>query len=138
MLRYQGGVVFYNDIPMNELPGPTYTLSQTEPPIAVLTNELTNSAGELVAIALRARPNTRSFGQRTNGLTTAPRGFVLSDGAALGVSTSYFADITGETYPEGIIPDDVIPGRGDPLFRDPAVPQEAIDWLLGQPPCGGG
>jgi hypothetical protein len=139
VLRYQGGVVFYNDVPMNALPGPAYTLARPDPPIAVLTNELTNSAGELVAIAFRARPNTRSFGQRTNGLTTAPAGFVLPDGAALGVSTSYFADITGQTYPEGIIPDDVIPGVGDPLFRDPAVvPQEAIDWLLGQPACGGG
>ncbi|MBN2387493.1 MAG: hypothetical protein JXB85_10770 [Anaerolineales bacterium] len=135
-LRYQAGELFFIDQRMVAVPQP-YRRTHPEPPVAVLTNELTSSAGELVAIALRARPNTCSFGQRTNGLATAPQGFVLSDNAVIAVTASYFADREGQIYPDGVVPGQVILRRGDPLLRDLDVPQETLDWLLAQTACAG-
>jgi hypothetical protein len=60
-----------------------YDLRQASPFIAVLLSSATSSSGEAVAIAFRGNPNTRSFGQRTRGLTTANGRFTPSDGAII-------------------------------------------------------
>jgi len=134
--RYKAGKMYLGEILIVELPNP-YQTQNSGAPIAVLTSELTTSAGELVAIAFRGWPNTRSFGQETLGRTTGPEGFYLSDGAILGISTIYFSDKTGRVYIEGISPDEYIFEEKGPLFRDRSVPQQAIDWMLSQPACAG-
>jgi hypothetical protein len=55
-----------------------YTLRRPMPRVAVLTDVRIASSGEATAIAFRGRPNTRSFGEPTCGLSTANQGFTLS------------------------------------------------------------
>ncbi len=43
-------------------------------------------------------PDTRSFGMATCGLSTANRGFTMSDGATLILTVSVMADRTGAKY----------------------------------------
>jgi C-terminal processing protease CtpA/Prc len=127
--------MFLGETALVDLPTPPYHVLQPGQPIAVLTNEITTSAGEMVAIAFRGWPHTRSFGQRTLGRTTAPEGFTLSDGAILGISVAYFTDHNGEIYRGKITPDDIIVNHDNPILRDRDVPQPAMDWLLNQPSC---
>ncbi len=134
--RYEDGKMYMGEIQQVELSDP-YQLIQPGKPIAVLASELTTSAGEIVAIAFRDWPNTRSFGQETWGRTTAQHGYILSDGAMLGVSVAYFTDHTGHVYNEKVEPDVYILEDKAPEYRDRSVPQQAIDWLLSQPACAG-
>jgi hypothetical protein len=89
----------------------------------------------MVAIAFHGWPQTRSFGQKTLGQTTGPEGFVLSDGAILGITVADSSDHTGQIYQDGITPDDPIVVKQSALFRDDSVPPPAIDWLLSQASC---
>ncbi|WP_433619259.1 S41 family peptidase [Dactylosporangium sp. CA-139114] len=61
-------------------------------PLAVLTDGLTASSGEAVAVAFRARPDVRAFGAPTSGMTSANQTHRLRDGARLHLTVAYFAD----------------------------------------------
>lgn len=67
-------------------------------PVAVLTGRATASAGEAVTVAFRGRPQTRSFGEDTDGVPTGNREHRLSDGAALVLTEVKDADRTGHSY----------------------------------------
>ena len=99
-----------------------YPLMRTAPRVAVLTDNLVASSGEAVAIAFRARPNTRSFGTPTCGLSTANRGYRLSDNGMLILTVSVMADRTRRPYGDSIAPDEVVSGDRDVIER-------AIAWL---------
>jgi carboxyl-terminal processing protease len=135
-LSIEGNQFFFDDVPLVELDRPAYHLAHPGAPVAILTNQVTTSAGELVAIAFRGWPNTRSFGQKTLGRTTAPQGFTLDDGAILGISAAWFADHTGQVYQGPVVPDQVT-SHGNPAIMDGSLPQPAIDWLLSQQACAG-
>ena len=79
------------DLAFLEMP---YRLLMPSARVAVLTNVGVANSGEALAIAFRARPNTRSFGTPTCGLSTAVAQFPLSRGGRLGVVTSVMADRT--------------------------------------------
>ena len=99
-----------------------YRLLRDRPKVAVLTDNGIASSGEATFIAFRKRPNTRSFGTATCGLSTANRGFTLSDGALLNLTVSVMADRTKTRYGDSIAPDEIV--------TDPAeAVQRAIDWL---------
>jgi predicted enzyme related to lactoylglutathione lyase len=76
--------------------------------VAVLTDSLTASSGEAVAVAFRGRPNARSFGWPTTGVSSANRTVFLPDGARLYVTASVYADRTGRTYGGSLVPDVMI------------------------------
>jgi len=133
--RMDDGTLYLADVPVLELADPPYQLRRPGAPVAVLVNEATTSAGELVAIAFRGRPDARSFGWPTLGRTTAPEGFPLSDGAMLGFSVARFADRTGQVYTDKFMPDQRFVTHDSPTYRTREVPQQAIDWLLGQAAC---
>jgi hypothetical protein len=67
-------------------------------PIAVLTSASTASAGEALLVALRQNLRVRVFGEATSGINTGRDAFMLPDGSALIVSTSYLADPDGHIY----------------------------------------
>jgi C-terminal processing protease CtpA/Prc len=90
----------------------------------VLTDRAVASSGEAVVVAFRARPNTRSFGSPTCGLSTANQGFRLSDGATLALTVAVMADRTRAPYGLSLAPD-------EPVSGDAEVVQGAIDWLRG-------
>lgn len=60
-----------------------YRLRHDAPKVAVLIDNGTASSGEAVLIAFQRRPDTRTFGNATCGLSTANQEYMLSDGASL-------------------------------------------------------
>lgn len=112
------------------------TLRTNGAPVAVLTDSLTGSSGEAIAVAFRARPAARSFGRPTAGASTANETFLLSDGAQLFLTTAVFADRSGRVYGQPLIPDEVIggPGAHQTSTRDADL-ERALTWLRHQPGC---
>jgi carboxyl-terminal processing protease len=99
------------------------------PPVAVLIGRHTCSAGEIVAIAFKGRPNTRFFGENTGGATTAVHLFPLSDGALLGLAVANDEDRNGNLYPDSVHPDQYIESKVEGQSDDPVV-AGAASWLL--------
>lgn len=83
-------------------------------PVAILLGPNTASSGEAVAIAFAGRPSTRSFGRQSAGYTTANLTTDLSDGAILGVASSWEADRLGREYRHSITPDETV-AEGDEM-----------------------
>ena len=97
--------------------------------VAVLLSQVTASAGEMLAIALKGRKNTIFIGEKTYGLTTGNVTFKI-DGHLLAVSASFSEDRTGKIYNNAVTPDiEII--EGDNFFdisKDKKV-LEAIMWF---------
>ncbi|MFF0228300.1 S41 family peptidase [Streptomyces sp. NPDC004629] len=108
----------------------------SSPPVAVLTGDRTASAGEAVAVAFRGRPDTRFFGEPTNGVPTGNKAYRLSDGAMLILTEVKDADRTGRTYDAAIPPDEEIVKDPRPVARGrDDVLEAAHSWLLKQAAC---
>ncbi len=73
--------------------------------LAVLTDNQTASSGEAVAVALRLRENSKSFGQSTFGVSTGCVSHKLSDGSIINLAESIFADKQKTKFGGKIIPD---------------------------------
>jgi len=112
--------------------GDPISLGDTIATVAVLTDSLTASSGEAVAIAFRARPHARSFGQPTWGVSTANAGFELSDGATIFLTVSTMADRAGEIYGGEVIPDELVAGAMTGDTATDAALRTAMHWLLAQ------
>ena len=97
--------------------------------VAVLTGPKTASSGEAIAVAFRGRPNTRSFGLPTAGLSTANRTFPLPDGDMIVLTTSVAVDRTGRRYGDKINPDERIEAGGSTAAVIDATLDAAIKWL---------
>jgi carboxyl-terminal processing protease len=96
-------------------------------PIAVLVNEGSASAAEIVAGALRDNGRARLFGQKTFGKGSVQTVLPLEDGQALKLTTSRYYTPSGVSIHErGIEPDVSLPpaeGEEDTTIR------AAIAWL---------
>ncbi|HEL4245200.1 S41 family peptidase [Stenotrophomonas maltophilia] len=112
-----------------DLGGAGYLLKHPGAPVAVLTGPRTASSGEATVLAFRGRPQTRSFGQPTSGLSTANVMRPLVDGSALLLTTSVMQDRNGQGDGLKIEPDQRTDG-------DAATLAAAQQWLLQQPACG--
>jgi hypothetical protein len=100
-----------------------YQLRQPRPKVAVLVDNAVASSGEATFIAFIKRPNTRTFGIGTCGLSTANRGFTLNDGALLNLTVSTMADRTKFKYGDRVMPDELVTDAAQ-------MEQRAIAWLL--------
>jgi carboxyl-terminal processing protease len=118
---YSSGLSALNGVTQAAVSSP-YVLMRPSPRVAVLIDSLVASSGEAIAISFRARPNTRSFGAATCGLSTANGSYRLSDGAMLLLTTALMADRTGMSYGNPIPADETVAG-------DAAVVNRAIAWL---------
>lgn len=115
---------------------PVPLVAEGKAAVAILLGPQTASSGEAVAVSFIGRPNTRSFGQPTAGLSTGNRPFTLSDDATLVVTTSVFADRNDKSYGGKINPDEIVaPGLKDLQLADDPVVRAAIAWLDQQPAC---
>jgi len=104
-------------------------LTRPTPPVALLTSQITASAGEATLVSFLGLDRVRTFGQDTAGLSTSNETYQLSDGAELVVTTATMADRTGRRYGTPIEPD-------VPATRRPgAVVVAATTWLANQPGC---
>jgi carboxyl-terminal processing protease len=106
-------------------------------PIAVLVNEGSASAAEIVAGALRDNGRAKLLGQRTFGKGSVQTVMPLEDGQALKLTTSRYYTPSGVSIHErGLEPDLVLPvqqttalaGDGALLERDAEI-RAAIAWL---------
>jgi hypothetical protein len=119
--EYRAGGSWLNGAVAQRVSTP-YRLRQERPSVAVLTDNRTASSGEATVIAFRQRPDTRSFGTATCGLSTANRGFPMSDGATLTLTIAVMADRARTRFGDTIAPDEIVT---DP---DQAV-ERAVSWL---------
>lgn len=108
-------------------PVPTFDYSTR---VAVLQGDQTGSSGEMTLVSFLGRPNLRTFGQPSEGLTTAVAMHDLADGAILGIAESVVADRTGKTYDGKIAPDEI----AETDWTCYATPQDpvvaaALKWL---------
>jgi len=109
--------------------GKAYHLA-SPPLVAVLIDRSTGSSGEAIAIAFRGRPQTRFFGEHTQGVTTVNQPFQLIDGATLWITIGVQADRSGQRYLNGLTPDEEIPVGDKAAVEDQdAVLQAAFAWL---------
>lgn len=102
----------------------TYSLSAAQPRVAVLLDSGVISSGEATALAFRGRPNTRSFGAPTCGLSTGVLAYQMSDGASLFLADSLMVDRNGAGDGGSIVPDEVLEPKTAAVTR-------AIAWLRG-------
>jgi carboxyl-terminal processing protease len=108
---------------------PPHTVSFAKDlPIAILTSRWTGSSGEATLVAFLGRPNVRTFGEPTTGLSTGNSSIPLADGAILLLTTSVYADRTGKQYGNRIHPDVVVEVSNDEDAPDVAL-EQALTWL---------
>jgi carboxyl-terminal processing protease len=93
-------------------------------PVAVLVDSSTASSAEAITIAFHGRTDTRFFGTRTAGKSTAVQPFKLDDGAEVYLTTAIDADRTGKAFPDGFTPDEVI------AYNSSSMPSESSDGVL--------
>jgi C-terminal processing protease CtpA/Prc len=110
---------------------------RTEVPAAVLLGPSTASSAEVLAVALRGRPATRSFGAPTRGLTAGNRIFALADGASLVLTVAATSDSAGRVYAGPIEPDEPIAGADSPSRGQAAdeTLEAAVAWLTAGDSC---
>jgi len=118
---YRDGASFAGGGELQRVSDP-YRLIRTEPRVAVLTDGVVVSSGEATAIAFKKRPNTRSFGLATCGLSTANTTYRLSDGATLFLTTAVMADRERTRYGNPVPPDETHPDLTQALAS-------AVAWL---------
>jgi carboxyl-terminal processing protease len=120
---YQGGGSFSGGSLVAQTSTP-YQLMRPGTRVAVLTDNLVASSGEAVVVSFRGRPNARSFGGATCGLSTANQSYRLSDGAMLYLTVAVMADRNHTPYGDSMAPDETVPGDVD-------VVQRAMAWVRG-------
>ncbi|MDU0368867.1 S41 family peptidase [Hymenobacter endophyticus] len=106
---------------------------RTNKPVAVLLSGMTASSGEIVAISLRGRPATRSFGEPTYGATTANESYRISGSSYLTIAGMQETDRNNVVYKTSLTPD--VPIAGGDNFTDigkDAKIAAALKWLKKQ------
>ncbi len=106
----------------------------TNLPIVVIIGPVTKSAGSMVAIAFKGRPNTLFIGEPTaEGYTTSNGYFQFAPNLALNFATNYVADRYRNVYKKTVNPDTTI-NQGDNfdnLLNDEKI-KTSIKWLTKQ------
>ena len=121
---------FYAGIGMDPvLSGPDLSAAR----VAVLTGPHTASSGEVVAVAFHGRPNTRSFGAATAGLSSGNTAFALPDGSQILLTTAVDLDRHGHAYGSKLEPDQ--PVDSTVTDKDDRVIAAATAWLQQTPGC---
>ena len=122
---YREGISSYADTPLHQVSG-VYQLKTANPRVAVLTDGWVASSGEAIAVAFRGRPDTRSFGTPTCGLSTGNSTWFLSDTSRLVITSTIMADRTRRSYGDVVTPDEVITNADNAVAR-------AVEWLISPP-----
>lgn len=112
--------------------------SLTDAPVAVLIHGRTASSGEAVLLSFVGRPETRSFGAGTFGVSTVNTLLPLADGASIALTIGVQADHTGRTYGGIIAPDQAVQDAGtDAKTESDPVVSSARAWLRSRAACLG-
>jgi carboxyl-terminal processing protease len=105
---------------------------------AVLVGGGTASSAEVLAVAFRGRPGTRSFGAPTRGLSAGNRTFPLADGASLVLTVAATSDAAGRVLEGPFVPDELVAGSRDGSGTRAAADgplEAAVEWLMDRDAC---
>jgi carboxyl-terminal processing protease len=119
--EYRDGASWDSGVVQQRVDAP-YRLRRDRPRVAVLTDNAIASSGEATVIAFKGRPDTRSFGAPTCGLSTAVENYAMSDGASLNLTISVMADRARTKYGYAVTPDELVLDAAQ-------VVERAIAWL---------
>jgi carboxyl-terminal processing protease len=97
--------------------------------ISILISENTSGAGEIIAIMLKGRKNTRFFGEPTAGKITNTTNIQVCNGLALTVSESLYNDRKGNIYKDRVSPETVVAFNPTPNLNNDDAIGEATAWL---------
>lgn len=104
------------------------SISSSEP-VAVLLSRYTVSSGEMLAISLKGRPNTRFIGEQTGGYTTGNGFDPVNEEIALVISQTVFTDRNNNIYQSRVDVDESMEFiHTIDLYKDAQITR-AIDWL---------
>jgi len=120
---YSGGAARADGQPKVSVTVP-YALLAPAPRVAVLQDGGTGSSGEAMAISFIGRPDARSFGAATFGVSSANLGYSLSDGGTLQLLVGLDRDRNGTTYGGSVAPDVPTEGPAEAVAA-------AVAWLAG-------
>lgn len=95
-------------------------------PVAVLTDSMTGSSGEVIMLAFRGLENSRSFGGPTAGYASANTTIEMPDGARILLTTAHNKARTGEIFGENPVEPDMVTVSAERAARE---------WI-GQQGCG--
>ena len=101
-------------------------------PVAVLTGPGTASSGEIMALSLSTRPNTRLFGEPSIGVASVTNGFVIQNKGYLLLTVNYIADAKKKVLVDKFINPDVFVKSDSDDFENPlndGTVNVAITWL---------
>ena len=118
------GTVFLDGSPVMRMEG-DFELLNPEAKIAVVIGGTTASSGEATLISFLGNERVKTFGQPTCGLSTANRGYNLSDGGQLLLTVAVMADRDQNPF-GGVIPPDVEADNTAELY------QGIRNWLVHQ------
>lgn len=98
--------------------------------IAILIGPITASSGEALAVALKSLNHSKSFGEPTKGFCTSLSGFNLGNDLIFFISTSFYSDVKGHVYTNGLTPDLQIDGGDNfkQILLDKKV-LAAVNWI---------
>ncbi|HYC84228.1 MAG TPA: S41 family peptidase [Chryseosolibacter sp.] len=103
-----------------------YTNELHHQTIAVLIDNNTSQAGELIAVSLKGRKNARFFGKPTMGRIAGVTTLEISKGLKLTLSSCFYQDRKGNPYTSLVKPDVNVGEEEDTLGQ-------AIQWLHANP-----
>ncbi len=128
---YADGKAGLGDYVQLRVRGEPVRLRNPNTPVAVILNDETASAAEIIASAFAGRTATRSFGAATGGATSATRTFPLSDGAALMLAVASVTDRSGRPLGGHIQPNELCADAASgQALNDQDVIRAARRWLL--------
>jgi carboxyl-terminal processing protease len=104
-----------------------YSLLKGNPKVAILTDGMCASSGEVVVMAFKNAPNSKSFGAPTFGNTTGNTDFRLPDGSCIFLATHLGMDRAGNVYDSKILPDVAV--EDEALSDTDEVLESAMQWL---------
>ncbi len=97
-------------------------------PVVILTGNKTASSGEASIISFIGKNNVCIIGEKTRGLATINQPFEIGNGIKIMLTTGYFGDRNGNIYPEGIIPDILVPDKGKNSSEN-ILFHKAVKWI---------
>jgi carboxyl-terminal processing protease len=100
-------------------------------PVAVLIGPSTGSSGEITAISLSSRPNTRFFGERTAGYANSTQGFYVGSNNNIYIllTTALAVNNKGKLFNHFIDPDEVVNAKIDLNQISDDLINHALKWL---------
>lgn len=129
-VRYRDGQGAFGDYVQLRVADPYRP--RAAPAVALLLGPGTASSAEVLAVAFHGRPQTRSFGAPTAGVSAGNRIFSLSDGASLVLTVAATSDRFGRVYADSIAPDEILARGAGGEDRTLAA---ARTWLASAAAC---